>query len=498
MGHKNIFIILLFLAGVLAFFPANIALVIIFSITLIFACIKKVEIGIFFLAAYIPFEPFLLKFVNDEIYPYLKYGSEIIILILLIIALFKYFSKYGFKYIKTPIDIFLGIFVLISIISAILNLENPIFLILGLRQIFRYVVLYYIIIYSKLSLKISKNFITLLLFLMILQATIGLAQAGIGQPADDFLLPGVKREFAGIVSPDYVYQFWSSGQRIFATTGRYDRLGVFLCFTMLLSVGLMFEIKNKIKKRILLIISLISLPVLFFTYSRMSWIGFVLGLFLIGIIKKSRKLIIALILVIFLFSSYLGVYIISNKIMVGRIADSSEMVAMDRFLALFSIFELRNSYDSYGRAYFIVNTPLKVVKNYPLFGVGLGQYGSGTVFALNNTNKYDELGMPFGIEGKFGQIDNNWFSIWGEVGTFGLLVFIFIILSLLKFCVTVYKKNIDNFIKGLALGFIGIILAVCFQAFLGPCFEIRILSFYFWLLAALIINLNIKNYAQYN
>lgn len=474
-------------AAFLAFLPAYFTLFFIFFSILIAASIKKIEIALFFLTVYIPLEPFLLKFASDEAYPFLKYGTEAAILVLFLIVIVKHLLKHNFKYIKTPIDIPLAIFFSIAGISALINLENPVFFILGLRQIFRYTLLYYLVIYSEITRDTAKKIIILLVGVMILESTIGLGQAAIGKRADEFLLPGEKREFANITSPDYVYQFWSSGQRVFATMGRYDRLGTFLCLAMLIIIGLIYELKNKKDKRKLVLSLLVASPALILSYSRMAWIGFFLGfLFIAVFIKQSKKIKAGFALVCLLLAVYLWTYIAARHIKLYRISDQPRMEIAPRFLSLFSLSELRNSYRTYGRLYFIVYTPLKVVRNSPLFGVGLGQYGSGVAYALNNRTKYDELGLPFGIEDKAGQIDNNWFSIWGETGTLGLIAFIFIIYSLFVHSLEVYKQSEDNLTRGLALGFCGVILAVSFQSFLGPMFEIRTLSFNFWLLGGLV------------
>ncbi|MFH0856528.1 MAG: O-antigen ligase family protein, partial [bacterium] len=476
---------LLLLSAILAFFSPGFSLALIFALTLIVISMKRTEIGIYFLAVYIVCEPFLLKFTSDEMYPFLKYSTEAIIFILFFITLWKYLYREGFKYIKTPADIPLAVFILITAVSALINLENPLYWLLGIRQIFRYGLLYYTIIYGKFSKKIIKNLVWLIFAILLIESSIGMAQAIIGRTADEFLLPGEKREFASIVSPDYVYKFWSSGQRVFATMGRYDRLGIFICMSVILSAGLFYEKKEK--KKMMIVMILFPIPALILTYSRMSWLGLIIALLFMNIIIRwDKKFIIATAILIFVFAGYLLFYSQANELDLYRISDKPRMAFAERFLALFSISELNDSYNGYGRLYFAVNTPLKVVKKYPFFGAGLGQYGSGVAYALNNREKYDEAGLPFGIEGTQGQIDSNWFSLWGETGTFGVMAFLAIIISFFIWAYKLYKKSDDSFTKGLALGFLGIILSVSFHALLGPYFEARTVSFYFWLIAGMV------------
>ncbi|MFH0854007.1 MAG: O-antigen ligase family protein [bacterium] len=442
-----------------------------------------IEKVIAFLIIYIPFEPFLLKFASDGIYPFLKYFAEILILILFFAVLSEHFLKKD-KFIKTPIDTPLAAFIAITFVSSILNRTNLSLWILGLRQIFRYVLLYYAIIYSRLSKETAKKFIVLLFLVLLAQSIIGIGQAFIGKRADDFLLPGIKREFAGVISPSYVYQFWSSGQRIFSTMGRYDRLGTFICFALILAIGFLYEIKDLRHKKKLIALMILPIVVLILTYSRMSWLGFILALiFMSAVIRRDKKFILFFTVAILFLSVYLFIHAKTNDLKVKSIEDKASMTLASRFLSLFSLQELETSYNGYGRLYFIINTPKKVVMKYPFLGAGLGQYGSGVAYALQNKKIYNELGLPFGIEGAQGQIDNNWMSLWGETGSFGLLAFIGIVLSLFLYALKSYRTIDDDFVKGVIIGFSGIILAVSFQAFLGPYFEIRTLSFYFWFLA---------------
>lgn len=501
-------------AGILSFLSINFALALIFALFLIILSTKKIELGIYFLILYIPFEPFLLKFSSDELYPFLKYGTEVIIFLLLIITLAKFWQadpsaeespdhpvekkRKRFRYIKTPIDIPLLIFIFITAVSALLNLENPFFWLLGLRQILRYVVLFYIIVYSGIHGNVIKKIVVLLMVLLTIESAIGFSQALIGKRADEFFLPGEKREFASIVSPDYVYQFWSSGQRIFATMGRYDRLGTFMCLVIILALGLFYEAKSGKEKKILLSVVFFSLPTLVLTYSRLSWIGLLIALLFINlIIKKNKKFLVGVIIFSILLTGYLFLYIEANHLRIYTIIDKPQMSVASKLLSTFSLKKLKLSYNGYGRLYFAINTPQKVVKKYPLFGVGLGQFGSGVAYSLNNTTKYDELGLPFGVGGTEGQIDNNWFSLWGETGTLGVMAFMAVILSLFFYTLTFYKESEDPFDRGLALAFLGIALAVSFQALLGPYFEIRTLSFNFWLLAGIIVSLGLKEKSSF-
>ncbi|MFH0853953.1 MAG: O-antigen ligase family protein [bacterium] len=499
-SHKNFILLLIlisFSAAILSFISPAVAIgFFLLEIFILLAAQKPIWL-IYGLTLYMPFEPFALKFANDNFFLFLKYGLEIGIFILFTAVAGKLFlhrlrnnNLLKKEFIKTPIDKPLLIFITITAISAIANLTGPIYWILGLRQIFRFTLLYYTIIYLNPAKKQIKTIIIILLFLLAIQSAIGIGQALIGKSADQFLIPDKVREIGEITTSDFVEQSWSSGQRIFATMGRYDKLGTFLCLAILISFGFFLETKDKKIKKIFLLLIIFALPALILTYSRMSWLGAAIGICFVGIIIKKNKLIAFLTAIMAcLFLIYIISYISNNNLIINRIIDKKSMGVGERFLMLFSATEFKGSYKGYGRFYFIINTPLKVIKKYPVIGVGLGRYGSGVSAALGSREIYNELNIAYGIQNYLGSIDNNWFSLWGETGTLGIISFIWIIASLFIFTYKFYKTTNDNFSKGLALGFLAVILAVSLQGFLGQYFEVRPLSFYFWLLGGAVVSL---------
>lgn len=478
------------IAAVLSFISPAAAIGVFLFLIFTLLAVKKPFWGISALVVYISFEAFLLKFASDANFPFLKYGVEAGIVILFLAAVSNHFFIQRKKYIKTPIDKPLAFFIFITAISTLINFTSPIYWILGLRQIFRFTLLYYAIIYAHLPKDAIKKIIIILLILLSIQSFLGIGQAVIGEKADKFLLPDKVRQIGYIATSDFVEKYWAPNQRVFSTMGRYDRLGIFLCLVMLIAAGLFFEAgENDKKRKYFFLVIIFSLPALILTYSRMSWIGAALGLLFIGIAIKRNKIIIgASALAIFLFSIYLLFYLANSHIRVHKITDKSDMNLTERFLLLFSKDELKGSYDGQGRLYFIINS-FKIIKKYPLFGVGLGRYGGGVAASLGNKEVYDEFNMPFGVQNYLGSIDNNWFSLWGETGTLGVISFALIIASLFVFAYNLRKQNTDYVSKGLALGFLGVIVAVSFQTFLGPYFEVRSVSFYFWLSAGMVVSL---------
>ena len=148
---------------------------------------------------------------------------------------------------------------------------------------------------------------------------------------------------------------------------------------------------------------------------------------------------------------------------------------------------MAREYYGLGRVFWAIQTPLVVVPASPIVGFGPGQFGGGAAAALGNTHVYDRLGLPFGVFGTEGYVDNNWFSIWGEVGTFGLVLLIWMFIALFKYAKDLYYNSKDPFTRALAIGFAALVVGVTFNGFTSTLFEIRTLAFYFWMYAGFVV-----------
>lgn len=482
--YTIVFIAFIFLSFIVFVSPVRFIGLIIGAFFLVLSLLKPQWVVIF-LAVYIPLEPFALKFVPDEIYIFARYFSEVLIYLLLMSAGWKLIIREK-KFKQTPIDLPFILFCIVLIVSAVINFVPLTTTVLGIRQILRFILLYYAVIYLAIDKQFIKKIIYVLFFIVLFEATLGLAQGVIGAPADEFLIPGERKVLADIQLTSGTDIFWEEGTRIFATMGRYDQLGTFLSFFLLIAVGLIYQIKNKKFKRFLYLVPIVGIPALVLTYSRASWFGFLLGvLFISIIIKKDRRFLYLFIGAIIAIVSYLTY----SGIVVYYLIDIPGQTLIERFFEAFSYERWIGEYYGFGRLFFIVNTILVVVPSFLFFGTGAGQYGGGATAALHNTTIYNKLGLPFGVYGTEGYIDNNWFSILGETGIIGFIFYVSMFVVLFWSVLKIYKKSKSRLTQGLCLGFLGCILAVSLQAFLGTYLEVRTLAFYFWLMAAFIFTM---------
>jgi O-antigen ligase len=427
----------------------------------------------------LPFEPFLLKWVPDSIYLFARYGSEMVVYLLCGVV-FVYFALGKIAPRRSPLDLPFVFFGLILVASSLINLVSPVVALLGVRQIVRFILLFFIVRALQPSREWIKGICVMLFIVAAAQTVIGVGQRASGGVFDEFLLPAERKTFESFQLTTGVNQFWDPGARVFGTLGRYDQLGTFLALVLLMVVAWLYERNENMHFRSLLWGLLCAGVIcLGFTLSRSSWFGFLLGFLFIAVIMKRHRIVT---LFAAILPALLLLYVMVSGLVVNRLLDSPDQGFVQRFFETFSADRWRGEYAGYARLYWIIRTVDTVVPSAPLFGWGPGQYGGGAVAALQNTTMYDALGLPFGVYGTGGYIDNNWMSLWGETGTLGLSAFLWLWGTGFFMCIAVYRESKDETTRAVALGTAAIFLAVSLNAFLATMLEVRTLAPYLWVL----------------
>lgn len=438
-----------------------------------------------FLVLWIPLEPFFLKFVPDSLYLSARYFSEVLVYFFALIMILKV-GLGAKRWKQTPIDLPFVLFLIVLVIGAVLNAVPPTTAILGIRQIIRFLLLFFAVVALYPPREYIRKITVALLVLVMLESALGVIQAFTGGALDTFLIPSERKFFESIQLTAGVPQFWAPGTRVFATLGRYDILGVFLAFFILLAIGLRYQGELWPDRRELGLVLVLGIPALVLTNSRSAWFGFLLGLIVIGLVlMRDRRLVIGG----GIFALFLIGYLAVSQAVVPKLIEEPGMRqgVAERFLESFSRERWRSEYYGLGRVYFWVTTPLVVVAARPFFGWGPGQYGGGAAAALANTRAYDELGIPFGIYGTEGHIDNNWLALWGETGTVGLALYLWMFIILGRVALRLWRYSTDPLTRGLSLGFLGALSAVALNAFLATMLEVRSLALYLWLFAGFLV-----------
>src|SRR3989338_8842925 len=249
---------------------------------------------------------------------------------------------------------------------------------------------------------------------------------------------------------------------------------------LLFASAILYEKPLRILRHRLFPFFALGLPALLLTFSRASWFSFLLGFLFIAVwIHRDRRVLVGFLVCVMLFASYVGL----SGLKVRFLSEAPGQTMVERFYETFSAARWKGEYYGLGRVFWFVQTPLSVIPASPIFGFGPGQYGGGVVAALRNTKVYEQLGLPFGVFGTDGYIDNSWFSLWGEAGTLGLALYVWMYATAFFYAVRLYRRSRDGFTRALALGFAASLIAVAFASFLSTLLEVRTTAYYIWLYA---------------
>ena len=474
-----LFLLLAFLIVLQSIFSPALVLSGVLGGLLVIVAFLRPQFALGFLAVYLPFESIILKFTPDDVYVFARYGSELLIYLVALVVLIRILS--GKKtYQQTPFDLPFALFVLVLLASALVNLVSPTVAILGLRQILRFMIIFFLVVQIAPTKTFIKNLTWVMFGVVVIQSMLGILQFIIGEPLDQFLLPSESRTLGTITLTSGVEQFWDPGSRIFATLGRYDRLGNFLYLFLLLGTAILFTKKLYQKHPWIIWLFVIGIPALVLTYSRSSWFAFLLGFLFIGLLMKHDRRVLAGFAA---FVIFLSIVLAGSGLNVNLITESPGQSLSERFFESFSLARWRGEYYGLGRVFWFIHTPADVISASPILGFGPGQYGGGAVAALHNTKVYENLGLPFGVFGTDGAIDNNWFSLWGESGTLGMFFYLWFYLGLFFYALNVARTHKDPFVQALAMGVCAMLIGVGFNAFTSTLLEIRTSAFYLWLYA---------------
>ena len=403
----------------------------------------------------------------------------------LIISWASYLKKNRHWFPVTPVNKYLLLFLGITLVSLLTNLYNPAVWFLGIRQLLRFVLIFIIFILENYSEAVIKNFLKIGIYIVVGESVLAIIQAISGGVLDKYLFFSDSINF-GSIEYGGIEQNWAPGQRVFATLGRYDRLGSLLATGLIMLFPWFYALKDKVAREKWWVAFVLGAVALMLTYSRASWIAFLAGMFTIGyFLMNDRRLFRILAVGGFIVTMYLLFVIVTQSLGTAAIDKTGRQSIRDRLVETVSLYSWQQSYEGYGRFFFIINTPLMVVSHYPLFGVGPGNYGGGVAAALDNREIYDKLHLPFGIQNIYGQIDNNWLSIWGELGTAGLFIWILLFREIYRSAYFVQRRTEDVIQKTVAQGLCGVVVALSVLGFFGPYFEFRTLMVYFWLIVGI-------------
>jgi len=262
------------------------------------------------------------------------------------------------------------------------------------------------------------------------------------------------------------FPFWAptdGRQRVFGLFGNVGYFAGYIILPLSLAIPLFFVSKNRNRKILLLIGILTMGTTLIVTFTRSSYLAlgvsllFMFLLFLLSrgknFLKENKKLFMILLIVIILVVS---IFIIPNPL-------NKPGTAISQIKGRISIPQLTNTFSS-GRRIAIWKFTWMMIKDYPILGSGIGTYKYNT---FRYQAKFFEQGdnrsiYPYGFADK---THNEYLQLWVELGTIGLAIFLWLLITYFIYGIRYLKREKDKQRQGIMIGLMGAVVA-----FLVDCF----------------------------
>lgn len=227
--------------------------------------------------------------------------------------------------------------------------------------------------------------------------------------------------------------------RLFSTYAGPEYFGAALVFSILLLVGLWPYYKKRFLKVIVVLMVIAMAIALSLTFVRIEWFMLILGLIFLATYSKDHKITFVV-----LFLAGVVLFLLPEA-------------AKER--AKFSFTSEDESYFARKEVYFQWNIP-NILNN--IMGRGLGTTSGQTVFS-----RLTQKTVTTGLIG--GGTTESWYgSIAIELGIIGLLVYLWLMREIIKYCSEVFRKSQDKFLKWLSFGFSSFVVGMLVTNVVAP------------------------------
>ncbi len=399
-------------------------------------------------------DPFWWLLISIALLPFVS--NEIMLLIGILVVLNYMVNKMlspklesGLKpFASTPIDYPLIVYILVQIISTItsvspkLSMQNLAVSLIGIA-------IYYIIVDSiKTKARLDK-LIKLFMIIAFLLSCLGILQY--------FTLGATSTTWVDIkTNPDLK-------TRVIGTFGNPNVFAEYLEHILPVAMALVIAYKSKSKKIITAIMFITMLICLVLTFSRAAWIGFAgaVGLFLL--------------------LKYASMIPIGIMMMVAAIPFMPKII-IQRILSI-NLSDTSNSYRMY-----IWEGTMNMIRDFWKTGVGFGYW------AFKNTF------MEYSIKGTRAWHSHNlYLEILAEIGLFGFLSFIWLIIATFSSAIKFIKRTKDKYLSLLSTGLICGIFSVMIHGVAEHILYMPKSVFIFWMmLGFLMTTINLEKLNIYN
>lgn len=429
--------------------------------------------GLLMLLLYFPTRPFLI-----EVNPSLKMAGDLIILAAFARVAFDAIRSGNFKSLfKFQIFewAFFG-FLAVGAVSAYITGVVPSVIVFQIRAF----VITYIVYYVVKRLDITKEDILKFLWTTFMMAIL-LCLHGLVEKLSlrTYLMP--EKWVQRSLSPN-------NRVRIYGLIDNPNVLAVYLSLALMLTIYLKQFITAAKTRLVLNIGMILMLGVITLTYSRGTWIGFIIAIAVYLAVSKNWRrtgnIFVAAVLSIILINipvTQATNYIksagfgedVPRNVTPGEPADedqpSDEQKRLEDTFQMSTV-ELSKTT---GRL-FIVNKGFEIFKDHPVIGSGFATFGDSAAKG-NGSPIYDDYGIEFNIYS-----DNQYIQIIAQTGALGVILFAIFLLGMLFF---LWKKRKDT---RLAVPLLAVLIGIYVVGVLYNIWEDKTFTTYFFMMLAVI------------
>lgn len=272
------------------------------------------------------------------------------------------------------------------------------------------------------------------------------------------LIVGIDGIYQQITGYDFFRHFLLFADVKVSSTFQFSNsLGTYLATILPIPLSLVFyKATNKKFGFILTALCLLLAICLLLSQARGAWLGFILGFLLISLFsgKKNFLIAVSLLVIIVVLASLFGGTLIKEQFK--------------------SFMNLRGDQSANDRM-IMWKTALCMFADKPIFGHGLGTFMH--VFERFKPKSYLEIVYAH----------NCYLQMATEIGIFGLLIFLWFIVSVLRKTLSKLFKSDDIFLKATTIGIAGGILAYLVNSFFDTSLYSLPLAVLFWAMSGLAV-----------
>jgi O-antigen ligase len=417
--------------GLTQFMPITIYLM---AIVIAWVSLYRPKVGLFFIVPLLPFQVILNRLHE---YPFGKDTVNVLFLCILIGWLINVRDENGNVFLKHPFNKYVVILFGFSLVSLIFG-----YLYWGFGELPRggdrflnwknYAMLpiLYFMIFNLIK---TKKDIRILVLLMVI----------------------------GLLLADYHYYLNFKDRSMLKFDWKYkdpgitaylggNELAAFYVHFLFLPLGLLYYEKKPALKLFYAGVTTFTLYPILYLFSRGAYVGLLFGLLAIGVIKKSKILVVSVFAVVLLWQAVLPAVVIERIQMTDNEGELDSSAAGR--LGLWQICVEQFLKNPFGSGF---NT-------YELFGKGRDSH-------------------------------NVYFKTLAEQGVVGIWVLVTILFVIMKNSVHLHKQTDDPLLKGLALGMVGITSALAVTNVFGDRWTYIQISAFYWVLMALVMRSSLIN-----